>query len=148
MCTAPVLKAPDYSQEFIVQTDASEHGIGAVLAQLNEEGQDQPVVFISRRLLPREQRWSAIEREAFAVVWALKKLRPYLFGTHFLVQTDHRPLRWLMQMRGENPKLLRWSISLQGMDFTVEHRPGVDHANADGLSRYFRLSDESSQEVG
>ncbi|KAJ1143845.1 hypothetical protein NDU88_010147 [Pleurodeles waltl] len=148
MCTAPVLKAPDYSQEFIVQTDASEHGIGAVLAQLNEEGRDQPVVFISRRLLPREQRWSAIEREAFAVVWALKKLRPYLFGTHFLVQTDHRPLRWLMQMRGENPKLLRWSISLQGMGFTVEHRPGVDHANADGLSRYFRLSDESSQEVG
>ncbi|KAJ1140371.1 hypothetical protein NDU88_006726 [Pleurodeles waltl] len=148
MCTAPVLMAPDYSQEFIVQTDASEHGIGAVLAQLNEEGRDQPVVFISRRLLPREQRWSAIEREAFAVVWALKKLRPYLFGTHFRVQTDHRPLRWLMQMRGENPKLLRWSISLQGMDFTVEHRPGVDHANADGLSRYFRLSDESSQEVG
>ncbi|KAJ1184471.1 hypothetical protein NDU88_001277 [Pleurodeles waltl] len=148
MCTAPVLKAPDYSQEFIVQTDASEHGIGAVLAQLNEEGSDQPVVFISRRLLPREQRWSAIEREAFAVIWVLKKLRPYLFGTHFRVQTDHRPLRWLMQMGGENPKLLRWSISLQGIDFTMEHRPGVDHANADGLSRYFRLSDESSQEVG
>ncbi|KAJ1093870.1 hypothetical protein NDU88_006959 [Pleurodeles waltl] len=134
MCTSPVLKAPDYSQEFIVQTDASEHGIGAVLAQLNEEGSDQPVVFISRRLLSRELGWSAIEREAFAVVWALKNLRPYLFGTHFRVQTDHRPLRWLMQMRGENPKLLRWSISLQGMDFTVEHRPGVDHANTDACS--------------
>ncbi|KAJ1199297.1 hypothetical protein NDU88_003134 [Pleurodeles waltl] len=148
MCTAPVLKAPDYSTEFVVQTDASEHGIGAVLSQLNEEGLDQPVAFISRRLLPRERRWSAIEREAFAVVWALKKLRPYLFGTHFRVQTDHRPLRWLMQMRGENPKLLRWSISLQGMDFTVEHRPGTEHANADGLSRFFRLSDENSHEVG
>ncbi|KAJ1088727.1 hypothetical protein NDU88_001882, partial [Pleurodeles waltl] len=58
-----------------------------------------------RRLLPRERRWSAIERKAFAVVWALEKLRPYLFGTDFQVQTDHRHLRWLMQMRGENPKL-------------------------------------------
>ncbi|KAJ1127696.1 hypothetical protein NDU88_006089 [Pleurodeles waltl] len=148
MCTALVLKAPDYSKEFVVQTDASEHGIGAVLSQLNEEGLDQPVALISRRLLPRERRWSAIEREVFAVVWALKKLRPYLFGAHFRVQTDHRPLRWLMQMRGENPKLLRWSISLQGIDFTVEHRPGTEHANADALSRFFRLSDENSHEVG
>ncbi|KAJ1172733.1 hypothetical protein NDU88_004576 [Pleurodeles waltl] len=88
MCTAPVLKAPDYSQEFIVQIDASEHSIGAVLAQLNEEGSDQPVAFISRRLLPQEKRWSAIEREAFALVWALKKLRPYLFGTYFHANAD------------------------------------------------------------
>ncbi|KAJ1155279.1 hypothetical protein NDU88_008012 [Pleurodeles waltl] len=144
MCSAPVLKAPDYSKQFIVQTDASEHGIGAVLSQTNDDGLDQPVAFISRRLLPREQRWSAIEREAFAVVWSLKKLRPYLFGTHFLVQTDHRPLKWLMQMKGENPKLLRWSISLQGMDFIVEHRPGTAHANADGLSRFFHLENEDS----
>ncbi|KAJ1191340.1 hypothetical protein NDU88_000656 [Pleurodeles waltl] len=92
MCTAPMLKAPDYSGEFIVQTDASEQGIGEVLAQLNEERLDQPVDFISR-LLSREQRWSAIEREAFAVVWTLKKLRPYLFGMHLQVQKDHRSLR-------------------------------------------------------
>ncbi|KAJ1205919.1 hypothetical protein NDU88_001339 [Pleurodeles waltl] len=144
MCTAPVLKAPDYSKQFIVQTDASEHGIGAVLSQTNDDGLDQPVAFISRRLLAREQRWSAIEREAFAVVWSLKKLRPYLFGTHFVVQTDHRPLRWLMHMKGENPKLLMWPISLQGMDFIVEHRPGTAHANADGLSRFFHLENEDS----
>ncbi|KAJ1153917.1 hypothetical protein NDU88_006675 [Pleurodeles waltl] len=93
MCTAPVLKSPDYSKEFVVQTDVPEHGIGAVLSQLNEEGLDQPVAVISRRLLPRERRWSAIEREAFAVVWALKKLRLYLFGAHFRVQTDHRCLQ-------------------------------------------------------
>ncbi|KAJ1134269.1 hypothetical protein NDU88_000722 [Pleurodeles waltl] len=142
MCSAPVLKSPCYSKKFYVQTDASELGVGAVLSQLNSEGQDQPVAFISRRLTPREKRWSAIEREAFAVVWALKKLRPYLFGTHFIVQTDHKPLLWLKQMKGENPKLLRWSISLQGMDYTVEHRPGSTHSNADGLSRYFLLDNE------
>ncbi|KAJ1152147.1 hypothetical protein NDU88_004924 [Pleurodeles waltl] len=62
MCTAPVLKSPCYSKKFIVQTDASELGVGAVLSQLNSEGQDQPVAFISRRLTPREKRWSAIER--------------------------------------------------------------------------------------
>ncbi|KAJ1133223.1 hypothetical protein NDU88_011520 [Pleurodeles waltl] len=108
MCSAPVLKSPCYSNQFIVQTDASESGVGAVLSQLNAEGQDQPVAFISRRLTPREKRWSAIEREAFAVDWVLKKLRPYLFGTHFIVQTDHNPRLWLKQMKGENPKLLRW----------------------------------------
>ncbi|KAJ1125468.1 hypothetical protein NDU88_003900 [Pleurodeles waltl] len=148
MCTAPVLKAPDYSKEFVVQAYTSEHSIGAILSQLNEAGLDQPVAFISRRLLPRERRWSAIEHEAFPVVWALKKLRPYLFRTHFWVQTDHRPLRWVMQMRGENPNLLRWSISLQRMDFTVEHCSGTEHANVDGLSRFFYLSDKDSQEVG
>ncbi|KAJ1212450.1 hypothetical protein NDU88_000110 [Pleurodeles waltl] len=148
MCSAPVLKSPCYSKKFYVQTDASELGVGAVLSQLNSEGQDQPVAFISRRLTPREKRWSAIEREAFAVVWALKKLRPYLFGTHFIVQTDHKPLLWLKQMKGENPKLLRWSISLQGMDYTVEHRPGSSHSNADGLSRYFHLDNEDSSGHG
>ncbi|KAJ1159544.1 hypothetical protein NDU88_000051 [Pleurodeles waltl] len=148
MCSAPVLKSPCYSKQLYVQTDASELGVGAVLSQLNSEGQDQPVAFISRRLTPREKRWSAIEREAFAVVWALKKLRPYLFGTHFIVQTDHKPLLWLKQMKGENPKLLRWSISLQGMDYTVEHRPGSSHSNADGLSRYFHLDNEDSSGNG
>ncbi|KAJ1148138.1 hypothetical protein NDU88_000978 [Pleurodeles waltl] len=148
MCSAPVLKSPCYSKKFYVQTDASELGVGAVLSQLNSEGQDQPVAFNSRRLTPREKRWSAIEREAFAVVWALKKLRPYLFGTHFIVQTDDKPLLWLKQMKGENPKLLRWSISLQGMDYTVEHRPGSSHSNADGLSRYFHLDNEDSSGHG
>ncbi|KAJ1133341.1 hypothetical protein NDU88_011636 [Pleurodeles waltl] len=148
MCSAPVLKSPCYSKKFYVQTDASELGVGAVLSQHNSEGQDQPVAFISRRLTPREKRWSAIEREAFAVVWSLKKLRPYLFGTHFIVQTDHKPLLWLKQMKGENPKLLRWSISLQGMDYTVEHRPGSSHSNADGLSRYFHLDNEDSSGHG
>ncbi|KAJ1159025.1 hypothetical protein NDU88_011695 [Pleurodeles waltl] len=99
MCYAPVLKSPCYSKKFIVQTDASELGVAAVLSQWNSEGQDQPVAFISRRLTTREKRWSPIEREAFAVVWALKKLRPYLFGTHFIVQTDHKPLLWLKQMK-------------------------------------------------
>ncbi|KAJ1090264.1 hypothetical protein NDU88_003399 [Pleurodeles waltl] len=75
MCMAPVLKAPDFSKEFVVQAYASEHGVRVVLAQLNEEGLDQSVAFISRRLLPREHRWSTIELEAFAVVWTLKKLR-------------------------------------------------------------------------
>ena len=91
---------------------------------------------------------SAIEKDAFAVVWALKKLRPYLFGIHFLVQTNHGLVRWLMQMRGEYPKLLRSSISLQGMDFRVEYCPGVDHSNAEGLSRFFCLRDENFQEDG
>lgn len=148
LCNAPVLKAPDYSQTFIVQTDASDKGVGAVLAQLNEKGREHPVAFISRRLLPREQNWSAVEKECFAIVWALRRFRPYLFGAKFVVQTDHKPLKWLMAMKGENPKLLRWSISLQGLDFTVEHKAGLQHGNADGLSRRFIQSDDRSSPTG
>ncbi|KAJ1160771.1 hypothetical protein NDU88_001264 [Pleurodeles waltl] len=148
MCSASVLKALYYTKQCIVQTDASEHGIGEVLSQINDDGHDQTRALINSRLLPREQCWSAIEREAFAVVWGLKKLRPYLIGSHFLVQTDHTPLRWLMQIKGENPKLVKWSISLQGMDFTVEHRPGTDQASADGRSRFFHLEDEDSPGKG
>ena len=127
-----------------MQTDAFDTGIGAVLSQVDEKGKEHPIGFISRQLKDRELRWSTVEKECFSVVWALRKLRPYLYGTHFTVQTDHKPLKWLMNMKGENPKLLRWSISLQGFDFTIEHRPGVQHSNADGLSRMFNRPEQET----
>ncbi|CAM4682683.1 unnamed protein product [Caretta caretta] len=90
---------------------------------------------LSKKLLPREQHYAAIEKECLAMVWALKKLEPYLFGRHFTVYTDHSPLTWLHQMKGANAKLLRWSLLLQDYDMDVVHVKGSANLIADALSR-------------
>ncbi|XP_063813504.1 uncharacterized protein LOC135052435, partial [Pseudophryne corroboree] len=132
---APVLMAPDYSKNFVVQTDASQYGLGAVLSQEGPDGQEHPVAYLSRKLLPREVGYATIEKECLAIVWAVKKLQPYLYGRHFTVVTDHNPLRWLQHTTGENGRLLRWSLALQVYDFHIIHKQGKAHSNADGLSR-------------
>uniref|UniRef100_A0A803KDA6 Gypsy retrotransposon integrase-like protein 1 n=1 Tax=Xenopus tropicalis TaxID=8364 RepID=A0A803KDA6_XENTR len=135
LVNAPVLSAPDFSRGFIVHTDASTYGIGAVLSQVDEKGGEHPIIYLSRKLLPREVAYATIEKECLAIVWALKKLQPYLFGSAFTVVTDHNPLSWLQRVSGDNGKLLRWSLALQQFNFTIQHRKGSHHGNADGLSR-------------
>ncbi|CAJ0945859.1 unnamed protein product [Ranitomeya imitator] len=122
LCNDPVLKAVDSSRPFLVQTDASEFGLGAVLSQVDSEDQEHPVLYLSRKLLPREVAYSTIEKECLAIVWALQRLQPYLYGHTFTVVTDHNPLRWLNAMCGTNGRLLRWSLALQQFDFTIEHK--------------------------
>uniref|UniRef100_A0A8C5WIF9 ribonuclease H n=1 Tax=Leptobrachium leishanense TaxID=445787 RepID=A0A8C5WIF9_9ANUR len=85
---APLLAAPNYNKRFIVHTDASMFGLGAVLSQVGDDGGDHPVAFISRKLLPREVGYAAVEKECLALVWALRKLQPYVYGRSFTVMTD------------------------------------------------------------
>ncbi|XP_063955624.1 uncharacterized protein LOC135154209 [Lytechinus pictus] len=132
---APVLRNPDFDKEFIVQVDASDPGIGAVLSQKNDEGEDHPIAYISRKLLPREVKYAIVEKECMAIVWSVRKFQPYLFGRQFVVQTDHNPLRWLQQMKNDNARLMRWSLALQAYPMKIEHRSGAKNGNADGLSR-------------
>ena len=91
LCTCPVLLAPDYAKTFILQTDASQRGIGAVLSQEDDTGNNHPVAFYSRKMLSWEQNYSATEQEGLAVVDACKHFLPYLLGRPFIIQTDHRP---------------------------------------------------------
>ncbi|XP_031756161.1 uncharacterized protein LOC116410219 [Xenopus tropicalis] len=135
LVNSPVLQAPDFTRRFVVQTDASAYGLGAVLSQVNQSGEEHPILYLSRKLLPREVAYATIEKECLAIVWALQKLQPYLYGRNFTVITDHNPLSWLTRMAGDNGKLLRWSLTLQQYDFTIQHKKGSDHGNADGLSR-------------
>ena len=135
LCQKPVLKAPDFTKEFRLQTDASEHGLGAVLSQKDEDGLEHPVVYISRKLLPRERNYATIEKECLAIKWSIEALRVYLLGKKFILQTDHNPLKWLGKMKDQNGRLSRWSLSLQPYSFNIEHRPGRENANADALSR-------------
>ena len=134
LSTAPVLKFPDFREPFELQTDASNFALGAVLAQ-NIAGKEFVVAYASRQLSPTECKYATIEKEALAIKWAVQHFRPYLYGRHFIVKTDHNPLRWLMNMTESSSKLARWALMLQEYDFEIIHRRGSENANADCLSR-------------
>ncbi|CAM5168843.1 unnamed protein product [Eretmochelys imbricata] len=140
LVSGPVLANPDFDKPFVVFTDASDMGLGAVLMQEDEKGERRPIGYLSKKLLPREQHYAGIEKECLAMMWALKKLEPYLFGRHFTVYTDHSPLTWLLQMKGANAKLLRWSLLLQDYNMDVVHVKGNANMIADVPERGPRTS--------
>ena len=134
LCSETVLHTPDFSRRFVLQTDASEVGLGAVLSQIHD-GMEYPVTFVSRKLLPHERNYATIEKECLAVKWAMEKLRYYLLGREFAIVTDHAPLKWMAHNKDKNARITRWFLHLQDFKFTVEHRAGKLHGNADAMSR-------------
>ncbi|KAI2642994.1 Retrovirus-related Pol polyprotein from transposon 17.6 [Labeo rohita] len=133
LTTEPVLRAPDFTCPFLLQTHASNTGLGAVLFQIRD-GEEHPVVYISRKLTPAETRYAAVEREALAIKWPVLELRYYLLGRRFTM-TDHARLQLMASAKDTNARLTRWFLALQDFHFSVEHRAGAKNANADGLSR-------------
>ena len=149
LCSSPVLRSPDFDRPFILQTDASDRGVGAVLSQVDDAGDEHAIAFYSRKLLPREERYSTIEKECLAIKLGMQAFKVYLLGRRFSVQTDHRSLEWLDRIKDNNARLTRWSLELQQYDYVVQHRAGSANANADALSRAFGSSDATlSQEKG
>ena len=108
---APILRMPDFDKPFIVQCDASEKGIGAILLQEYPDGKF-PVMCASKKLLPRECRYSTIERECLAIVYAIKKFYNFLYGREFYVETDHQPLAYIQRRKVENSRVMRWALFL------------------------------------
>ena len=134
LCSAPVLSYPKFDQRFILQTEASDLGLGAVLTQIDSLGQEHVISYASRSLSNREKRYSATEKEALAVVFAIDHFRAYLLGRPFTLVTDHSALRWLHSVEPKG-RIGRWVMDLQEYDFMVFHRPGSANWNADALSR-------------
>ena len=132
-----VLATPDFGKLFTVQVDASNGGIGAVLSQTDDKGEEHPVQYLRRKLLDRERKYPTVEKECLAIVWAVQQLHYYLCGREFEIQTDHRPLTWLERVKDKNQKLLRWSLVLQQYSFKLTHKSGCQNSNADALSRAF-----------
>ena len=130
----PILHAPDYNHEFILQTDASEKGLGVILAQ-RKNNEEHPVLYLSRKFTGPERNYSVTEKECAAIIYGIKKLRPYLDGQRFTIESDHNPLVWLKTNAGNNQRLIRWALTLQPYNYTVVHRPGKDIQHVDGLSR-------------
>lgn len=135
LVSKPLLWAPDYARTFIIQCDASDRGMGAVLCQRDDAGKEHPILYLSRKLTLREQAYSASEKECACIIWAIQKLACYIYGTRFTVETDHCPLTWLNQMSHKNGRLLRWSIILQQYNFDIRYKSGRENTNADALSR-------------
>ena len=132
---ASVLITPDWDKPIILQTDASATGLGYVLSPINADGEEHPIVFGSKKLLPREINYSAIKREALAIVKGIQHFRTYLEETSFKIEMDHNPLTHLSNLKDSHRRLARWALTLQPFDFRIVHRSDKVNANADGLSR-------------
>ena len=131
---APILRLPDFSKPFIIQTDASDTGIGCILLQEYDDGRF-PVACASKKLLPRERNYSVIERECLAIVFAVKKFAKYLYGKEFILHTDHKPLSYLHKSKLESGRIMRWALFLQNYRFKIEAIKGSENVGADYLSR-------------
>jgi hypothetical protein len=134
MCKDSVLKEPDINGKFILQTDASQTGMGAGLLQEFEDGR-HPVMFISKKYSGAEYNYAVIEKECYAIVRAVKMLTVYLESKEFTVNSDHAPLQWLHRMKTSNQRLFRWSLILQEFKFSISHIAGKANIVAYALSR-------------
>lgn len=126
-----MLSFPNFDKEFHLTTDASNYAIGAVLEQ---EG--KPITFISRTLSQCEEHYATNEKEMLAIIWALKSLRNYLYGTSIVkIFTDHQPLTYALSNKNTNSKLKRWKAVLEEYNYELKYKPGSNNIVADALSR-------------
>ncbi|KAH8349451.1 hypothetical protein KR067_013707 [Drosophila pandora] len=130
----PVLACPDFTKKFVLQTDASDYGVGAVLTQDTDEG-ERVVAYASRTLIGAEKNYSATEKECLAIIWAIRQMRPYLEGYQFDVITDHMALKWLNNIESPLGRIARWVFELQQYDYVISYRKGKLNVVGDALSR-------------
>ena len=137
---------PDYSRQWIVQTDASDYGVGSVLLQVVPDPANpavevqQVIAYASAKFSPQAFRWDIPKKEAYALYYAVKSFSYYLHGgKHFILETDHKNLLWMEQ--SIIPIVIRWRILLQSFPFFLRHIPGKLNVTADALSRIFALVD-------
>lgn len=125
-----ILAYPNYEQQFTLTVDASKQGCGAVLSQ-----NEIPIAFASKSFTRAESNKATIEQELIAICWSIKHFKHYLYGTEFLVRSDHKPLVYLYRLKETNAKLTRLRLELAEFSFTIEHIKGTENVVADALSR-------------
>ncbi|KAM0053973.1 putative nucleotidyltransferase, Ribonuclease H [Helianthus debilis subsp. tardiflorus] len=130
MIQAPVLALPDWSQEFIVETDASSKGLGAVLMQGKH-----PIAYVSKALSARQCALSVYEKELLAILLAVKHWHQYLILKHFTIRTDQKSLKHLLEQKITTPLQHTWLSKLMGYDYHIVYKKGVENNVADALSR-------------
>ena len=146
LVSPPILAYPDYNRPYILQTDASGESVGMVLAQVQDDV-ERVIAYAGKRLAPNERNYSTTEKEALAVIYGLKQFDPYLRGNHVTIVTDHSALTWLLSQKEPKGRICRWIAYLQQFNFTVVHKSGVKHTNADSLSRRSYAEEENNGPV-
>ncbi|XP_072022821.1 uncharacterized protein [Amphiura filiformis] len=131
---SPILHLPDINRPFILRTDASDDGVGAVLLQ-EFDGEKFPISYASKKLLTAQKNYSVMEKESYAIVWAIQKFEPFLYGRKFQLETDHRPLLCMQRSKVANGRIMRWALALQPYHFTMIAIKGKDNVGADYMSR-------------
>ena len=130
----PILKLPNMNLPFVLRTDGSNTGIGAVLLQFYGD-MAFPVAYASKKLNSAQRNYSTIERELLAIVFGVGKFKYYLLNNKFILEVDHKPLLYLGKFKGDNPRLMRWALALQAFCYRIVHIPGSENVGADFLSR-------------
>ncbi|CAG2249837.1 unnamed protein product [Mytilus edulis] len=130
----PCLAYPNTQDLFILDTDAPDIAIGAVLSQL-QDGQEKVICYASHVLMKPQRKYCTTRKELLSVVKFCRHFRHYLLGRRFVLRTDHNSLVWLMRFKHIEGQLARWLEELAQFDMEIVHRPGKKHLNADGLSR-------------
>ena len=129
MLAYSVLGAP-----YVLDTDASNTGIGAVISQVID-GVEHVLGYANRSLCKTERNYCVTRKELLAVVHFVRHFCPYLYGLKFVIRTDHSSLQWLLNFKEPDGQKARWQKTLSEYEYTIQHRPGKSHGNADGLSR-------------
>ena len=131
-----ILAYPDFSKEFVIETDASQHHIGAILSQRDEKNVERPVAFWSQTLTERQSHWSAYKRELFALISACKEWRRYLQVRQvFTARFDQRSLLWILKATKDEPMLAGWVMQLQEYGIDLQYQPGEKHQHVDALTK-------------
>ncbi|MEZ4977668.1 MAG: reverse transcriptase family protein, partial [Chitinophagales bacterium] len=135
LTSPPILATPDFSLPFLLQADASKFGVGCCLSQVFNN-QEKPIGYASCKLTDTQIRWSTIEREAYAIIFGLKKFDNIVYGRQIQIMSDHNPLAYLVDVAPENPKLVRWKLALDRYNIVkISFKRGADNGNCDALSR-------------
>ena len=130
LTTAHVLALPDFAHPFVIETDACQYGVGAVLMQ-----QGHPIAYLSKALSPRNQTLSTYEKECLAILMAVDKWRPYLQQQQFTIRIDQKSLLHLTEQRLGTGIQHKAFVKLMGLRYTIQYKRGITNAAADALSR-------------
>ena len=150
---AGVLVYYNSDQPLILQCDASPYGVGAVLCHRMEDNSDKPIAFASRTLNIAEKNYSQLDKEGASVMFGLKKFHKYLYGRHFTIVTDHKPLVSLFSEKNQvttnvSPSVQRWAVTLRGYEYDIVYKSGPSHGNteteADHITYSIQVTNDST----